>query len=265
MNKNEILDTFLSGIAQLPNHFGVMVFIVFIIAGISVATPIQLELMQAPILNGISAAIAFSIVVSFAKIWTARTGGVSAGIASGINASKIPIPDEEIMRFATHEAGHILSLKLFPAKPQLVTAYVRKYVSNPNGNVYYKFDAPLDRDYSWAHMLNSLAGQIAESVVNGDYKIGSESDNVSWGHQAKQHLNSGFSNDLPWFSVPENKAEAELNSATLGSLRKIQIDQLQDFMMKNKQLLKSTAQRLIEVDKIETEEAISIIEIACAA
>ncbi len=256
----ETTEVVVTAIASLSNSFIVLLTIVVIFTAVSIMTPAYKELLYLPIINGATIAIVYFIIINFARRFSLNPMVNVSVKQGGSTALRFPVSEKEMMRFAIHEAGHLLSLRFFHESPKLVTAFVRKYVSNPNGRVYYEFDSPLDQKYSWAHMLSTLAGQIAETVYFGEHKIGSESDNQQWEQQAKRHLNSGFSHERLWFSSPGSESEAQLNAKTLLDLRQEQVKQIKGFLSNNKEQLIFTAYRLIEADQIKTEGALGIIE-----
>lgn len=260
------------GVASLPDHPAMLALIVLVAAAPELMTSAQLEYLDSikePLINGATIAALYWVAVSAARSTVFRgkrmTGAVGLGVVMrgatlGVPVERKPLSESEVHRVAIHEAGHLLALALFPDKPVSVRAYARDYHSSPTGHVQYEFSAPLDASYSWAHMLNTLAGQVAEKVINGSTLHGSERDNTAWETLAKQHLRAGFAPEQLWFITPDTEGEARLNARTLEDMRAEQVQQLTAFFTANRDHLEKTAYRLKEVDVLETEESLQVLE-----
>jgi hypothetical protein len=262
------------GVASLPDHPVMLALIVLVAAAPELMTSAQLEYLDSikePLINGATIAALYWVAVSAARSTVFRgkrmTGAVGLGVVMRgathgvpVISERKPLSESEFHRVAIHEAGHLLALALFPDKPVSVRAYARGYHSSPTGHVQYEFSAPIDVSYSWAHMLNTLAGQVAEKVINGSTLQGSERDNTAWETLAKQHLRAGFAPERPWFITPEAEGEARVNARTLEDMRAEQVQQLTAFFMANRAPLEKTAYRLKEVDVLETAESLQMLE-----
>lgn len=252
-------------VGSLPRHVGVLLLIVVVVTGYQLLPAERVEQISMPLLNGVMAATVYHFVVGMFWVASGLGGRVEAGRVKGAAATcqlekAEPVDAKELYRYAVHEAGHLLSIALFPKKPTWVYGYVRPYAACPNGHVSFELEGPRDAEISWAHMLNALAGQVAEEVIFGTLKSGSASDNGGWEREAKAHMAAGFAPGQAWFITPESEGEARVNAAALKVMRDAQTERLRRFLETNKAVLKEVAEAFVIGGEIKTAEALGALE-----
>lgn len=257
-------------IASMPTTLPTLLFITLIV-GIPSALEsppfdeynIYAQAVFRALIPGFFVAILYCIAVTIARILYPRDIGsddVGYGVAVAKMARANVIPDDEYHRYCVHEAGHILSFRLYETPPDSINAWVKRVESLPNGNVYAEYsDAPNSFCHLRSMMLTRLAGYCAEEVVLGKADLGSNSDLSAWEEHARKYLGSSVCSGYKWFTCPANVHEAEVNINTLHQLRTDLWEEMSEYLTANKSLLIEVAEDLKTNEILETEELMPYI------
>ena len=182
------------------------------------------------------------------------TGNMLAAAAYGR-----ALTEDDRMRVAVHEAGHLLAYAVFKSVPEIFTVWVgeKDIPGSPRGHVNFEYSGSTDdRQFMYDRMCVNLAGAVSERLIYGSEHNGCQGDSEGWEDNARVYLN-GYSilSDLIWYSKPRSRFEADANSDTLLALRKPQVDRMAALLESNIKLIEEIAEKLIEAGDLSNDEA----------
>jgi hypothetical protein len=235
-----------------------LLIIMFLFPSFSSFTP-GLEVVfgpwQKPVLYTITAVWIYYLLVGVARVFfPIRPEADSLGVAQYATARMVKskrLSEEKIMRYAIHEAAHLVTFALYEKFPDILSVSIKPFGGDPLGNVHFQYNSlPDNRKYYEDLMFTYLAGSCAEKVFFNENKFGSEKDNQDWESVAKRYLSS-FDHNYHWFAQPQNEAEAKVNATSLKDFQKVSRANVQEFIKLNKNLIRSIAQDLAESETNE--------------
>lgn len=251
----------IDALASLPSGVGSFIAFIVAVTGIQLLDAPQFEFIYAPLTNAFILSFFYFYFIYFARQFSSKSINNYYNNAAGSIGKAELISDTEKKRIAVHEAGHLLAISFLPDRPTMIEANVADNISNLPGRVTYKTkNNNVDAEYIWAHMLFKLSGYAAEVAIFDKVVAGCVNDNKRWETHARTYLENGLSSDYLWFHNPNNEHEATINAKSLSGMRSVQLAELEQFFSTNKELLGTVADRLLADGKVNTEDAIEILE-----